>query len=163
MMSKILELKQLSGELGRQLKLQEMRLVVAESCTGGLLCQMITAVAGSSCWFDRGFVVYSNDAKQELLGVSQHSLTECGAVSQEVVEAMAVGALNHSHADWSIAITGIAGPSGGTLEKPVGTVWFAFAKRDGETKSFHCSFKGNRESIRHQATKFALQKLVELI
>ena len=162
-MSTELELKQLSGTLGRELQLKHLKLAVAESCTGGWLSEVITSVSGSSNWFDRGFVVYTNKAKQELLHVSEAMLEQFGAVSEQVVEAMAIGALNNSHADVGVAITGIAGPSGGTEEKPVGLIWFGFSVKDESVKTYHRHFNGDRESIRQQAVKFALKKLIELI
>ena len=132
----------------------------AESCTGGWLAKVMTDVAGSSAWFERGFVTYSNAAKQEELGVPAEILDEYGAVSEATARAMALGALQHSHAEHSIAITGIAGPSGGSEHKPVGLVWFAWATL-GQIR--HCDslvFTGDREAIRRQAVFYALQGLL---
>jgi len=130
-------------------------LVTAESCTGGGLAYAITAIPGSSKWFERGFVTYSNESKQELLGVSSNTLEKYGAVSEQTVIEMAHGALRNSHADFSIAITGIAGPDGGTAEKPVGTVWFAWGTKD-KIQSQLKFFQGDRKSIREQAIEYAL-------
>ena len=118
-------LEALAGRLGALLVNEQLKLVTAESCTGGWVAQCLTAIAGSSAWFDRGFVSYSNEAKQEMLGVPADTLAEYGAVSQPVAVAMAEGALRNSRADWAVAITGIAGPTGGSPQKPVGTVCFA--------------------------------------
>ncbi|MEY3088325.1 MAG: hypothetical protein RLZZ250_657, partial [Pseudomonadota bacterium] len=114
-------------ELGNALTKKKFRIALAESCTGGLVCQHLTNIPGSSFWFDRGFVTYSNESKIELLKVSQDTLLKFGAVSKEVSSEMALGALNESHAQIALSITGIAGPSGGSIEKPVGTVFFAIA------------------------------------
>ena len=140
---------------------------VAESCTGGWVAKVLTDLAGSSAWFERGFVTYSNRAKHEMLGVAESTLQMFGAVSEETVSAMAVGALTNSHADFSLAISGIAGPGGGTKEKPVGLVWFAWAEknRQGETVmlSEQKNFSGDREAIRYQAVTHALTQLVNLL
>ncbi len=162
-MSDDLALKQLSGKLGRKLQLNHLRLAVAESCTGGWLSQVITSISGSSNWFDRGFVVYSNAAKKDLLQVSEKDLEQYGAVSEEVVAAMAQGALKNSDVDVSVAITGIAGPSGGTEERPVGLVWFGFAMKDANIQTIFHHFEGDRESIRQQAIQFALQQLIDIV
>ncbi|MCG8315854.1 MAG: CinA family protein [Pseudomonadales bacterium] len=130
----------------------------AESCTGGWVAQAITAIAGSSGWFDRGFVTYSNEAKREMLGVRVHSLRKHGAVSQKIVEEMALGAVKKSNAQFSVAISGIAGPSGGTEDKPVGTVWFAWACGESVESSMMC-FPGDRQQIRFGAAMIALQGL----
>ncbi len=139
------------------------QLVTAESCTGGLVAKYLTDQAGSSQWFERGLITYSNAAKQELLGVSLRSLEKYGAVSEEVACEMALGALKHSRAQVSLAITGIAGPDGGSLDKPVGTVWFAFATKESEVISKMQHFPGDRQSIREQAALFALQGLLSLL
>jgi nicotinamide-nucleotide amidase len=120
-------LKSLMKELAGQLTAREWKLATAESCTGGGVAYQLTETAGSSAWFERGFVTYSNLAKVEMLGVKQSTLESFGAVSEQVVRAMAEGALSHSQAQVSIAITGIAGPEGGSKEKPVGSVWFGWA------------------------------------
>jgi nicotinamide-nucleotide amidase len=139
------------------------RLAVAESCTGGLLAAQLTARAGASRWFERGFVVYSNDAKQDLLGVQAATLQQQGAVSEAVAREMAEGALVRSNAQWSVAITGIAGPDGGTPAKPVGTVWIAWAGPGGLDRSQLHNFSGNRESVRQQAVQAALARLAALL
>ena len=143
-------------------------IATAESCTGGLVAKLITDRAGSSRWFERGFVTYSNLSKEEMLGVSSESLKHWGAVSEPVAAAMAEGALKHSQANYSISITGIAGPDGGTNDKPVGTVCFAWAekKTDQDGVSSHTEqkqFSGDRESVRMQSAVFALQNLERLI
>lgn len=133
----------------------------AESCTGGLLASLLTELPGSSSWFDRGFVTYSNNAKEELLDVPTQLIKEYGAVSGEVAEAMALGALHHSKATFSVAITGIAGPDGGSLDKPVGTVWFAFAIRGKGVESQRCYFHNEgRQQVRMLACRQALLGLI---
>jgi nicotinamide-nucleotide amidase len=137
------------------------RLATAESCTGGGVAQALTAIPGSSSCFDRGFVCYSNDAKREMLGVASETLDRCGAVSEAVAAAMAQGALIRASVDWALSITGIAGPDGGTPDKPVGTVCFAWAAPDRcETHTRH--FDGSRETIRAQSVSFALEELLRL-
>lgn len=152
----------LAAELGNILKAQGRTLALAESCTGGLAAQYVTAIPGSSAWFDRGFVTYSNDAKIEMLGVSQTTLDQHGAVSEATAREMALGALNRSHAQFTFAITGIAGPDGGTPEKPVGTVCFAWADTIGKVKSATVRFAGNRASIRRQSVVHAVTIAMEL-
>lgn len=137
-------------------------LTLAESCTGGWAAQCVTAIAGSSAWFDRGFVTYSNAAKQEMLDVAADTLQRHGAVSEQVAREMALGALRHSHADFAAAITGIAGPDGGSVQKPVGTVCFAWATSDGHIDSTTDCFAGDREQVRRLAVKTALQGLLRL-
>jgi nicotinamide-nucleotide amidase len=145
-------------------RLQERGLVLAcaESCTGGWVAQTVTAVAGSSAWFDRGFVTYSNQAKEDMLGVPAPILAQYGAVSEETARAMAVGALTHSLAQVALSITGIAGPSGGTPEKPVGLVCFGWAKGEA-VRTESVRFDGDREAVRRQAVIHALQGLLALI
>jgi nicotinamide-nucleotide amidase len=130
------ELEKLAERLGQRLLERGECLAAAESCTGGWLAQSVTAIAGSSAWFDRGFVTYSNAAKIDMLGVPENTLNRHGAVSEAVARAMAQGALAHSRADWTVAITGIAGPGGGSPEKPVGTVCFAWASKQGGCEAF---------------------------
>lgn len=154
-----MDLTKLITKLGTGLTAKKLMLATAESCTGGMAAEVITSVAGSSDWFERGFVVYSNAAKHEMLGVKSKTLTEFGAVSEEVAKEMAEGALAHSHAQISIAITGIAGPTGGTKEKPVGTVCFAWSRVGAETIMLTKHFAGNRNEIREQAAQFALAEL----
>lgn len=153
----------LAADIGKQLRAHDLMLCVAESCTGGQLAQVITSVAGSSNWFERGFVTYSNEAKQEMLGVKENIISRYGAVSEQTAHAMAEGALRHSHADLSIAITGIAGPDGGTAEKPVGTVWFAWAGKNIATQTQHQQFSGDRIAISDQAVQFALKVMLEIL
>ncbi len=157
------ELNALAAELGARLKRSACLLASAESCTGGGLADTLTAIAGSSAWFERGFVTYSNPAKQELLGVPEHMLTQHGAVSALVARAMADGALIHSHAQYSVAITGIAGPGGGSAEKPVGTVFIAWAGTRRETREQQYAFLGDRATIRRQSVLAALQGLLRYI
>ena len=147
-------------EVVHALKRQGLMLATAESCTGGWVAQVITSVAGSSEWFERGFVAYTNLAKREMLGVSTTTLSRYGAVSEQCARAMAEGALTHSHAQVALAITGIAGPSGGTPEKPVGTVCFAWATKKRDTISRKHVFIGDREAVRRQAVATALQGLL---
>ncbi len=139
------------------------QLVTAESCTGGMIASAITGTPGSSHWFERGFVTYSNLSKQELLGVSDQILIQFGAVSEQTALAMAVGALNHSVGHIALAVTGIAGPDGGTIEKPVGTVCFGWAVKGGVSKSSQKIFPGDREAIRRAACKYALEGVLSLL
>lgn len=141
----------------------DMKLVTAESCTGGGIAQMLTSLAGSSVWFERGYVTYSNAAKQECLGVSEEILEQYGAVSEETASAMAMGALENSHADVSISVTGIAGPDGGSDEKPVGTVCLGWSKRGGRTLTTRVVFQGDREQVRQQSALMALQGLLDFV
>ncbi len=156
-----LELYKLAESLGQQLLNRSMKITTAESCTGGGLSFAITGAPGSSAWFQEGFVTYSNRAKSELLGVSESILSKYGAVSSETARAMAEGAKNRAHADFAISITGIAGPNGGTSEKPVGLVWFGFY-----TSSLALTkkqiFSGDRAGIRSQAIQYALELAIEL-
>lgn len=138
-------------------------LVTAESCTGGGVAYAITDMPGSSEWFERGFVTYSNAAKQEQLGVAHELIVRFGAVSEQVAAAMALGALQHSHADFSVAVTGIAGPDGGTAEKPVGTVCFGWGQRGGDVRTTRIVFDGNRRQVRELSILTALQGLTDLV
>lgn len=156
------DLLKLSTELGAALKSQRWMLALAESCTGGWVAEAVTAIPGSSAWFDRGFVTYSNASKQEMLGVNSHTLQAHGAVSEHTALEMALGALKHSHATIAAAITGIAGPDGGSKEKPVGTVCFAWATSAGLSESMTMQFTGDREQIRIQSVKTALEGLLQL-
>lgn len=153
-------LETLAAELGAALLARGEWLAAAESCTGGWLAQSVTAIAGSSAWFDRGFVTYSNAAKMDMLGVPENTLARHGAVSEATARAMAQGALAHSRADWSVAITGIAGPSGGSPDKPVGTVCFAWAAKAGGCEAQTCHFAGDRAAVREQAVRHALRGLL---
>ena len=155
-------LSALSAIAGARLKAAGERLVTAESCTGGWVGQAITAVAGSSDWFDRGFVTYSNAAKEEMLGVRPETLARHGAVSEEVAREMAVGALARSRGTVSVSITGVAGPGGGTAAKPVGLVCFGWA-RGGSVRTETRRFDGDRDGIRRQAVLRALQGVLECL
>ena len=141
---------------------KQLRLVTAESCTGGLIAAACTDLAGSSAWFERGFVTYSNAAKTELLGVPERVLRRAGAVCGPVAQAMAEGALAHSHAQVAVAVTGVAGPTGGSPAKPVGTVWFGFAL-PGRVLTEKCHFDGDRAAVRQATVRHALARLVELL
>ncbi len=154
------ELMQLSERIGQALKARGATLTTAESCTGGWVAKAITDIAGSSAWFERGFVTYSNEAKAQMIGVQPESTLEAhGAVSEPVVIEMAIGALKAARADYAISISGIAGPDGGSEAKPVGTVWFGFASVKGEGITRRECFSGDRESVRRQATVYALKTL----
>ncbi|WP_105663731.1 nicotinamide-nucleotide amidase [Cronobacter dublinensis] len=153
------ELMQLSQKLGAALKAQGATVTTAESCTGGWVAKVITDIAGSSAWFERGFVTYSNEAKEQLIGVDGATLAAHGAVSEPVVRQMALGALNAAAASYAVSVSGIAGPDGGSAGKPVGTVWFGFADNQGRVEARVQRFDGNRDSVRRQATAFALQNL----
>lgn len=159
----MLDLELLAEDLGRLLVDRGEMLAVAESCTGGWVAETVTAIPGSSAWFDRGFVTYSNAAKMEMLGVAETTLAHHGAVAEQTARAMAQGVIAHSRADWSVATTGIAGPSGATPGKPVGMVCFAWARRDGGCEAQTCHFSGNRTEIRAQAVRHALNGLIERI
>lgn len=148
--------------LGQLLLVRNQSVTAAESCTGGLVCGAITDVAGSSSWFERGFVVYSNQAKHDMLAVPQSLLEAHGAVSAQVVEALAQQAKILAGADWAVAISGVAGPAGGSAEKPVGLVWFGWAGPKA-CKTESCRFDGDRAAVRAQAVQHALTGLVNLI
>ena len=137
------------------------KIVTAESCTGGLIAAACTAIAGSSDWFERGFVTYSNEAKAELLGVPKALIEAHGAVSAEVACAMAEGALSNSHAQLAVAVTGIAGPNGATPGKPVGTVWLAVARAGVAAQAELLTLAGDRAAVREQSVQRALQRLLE--
>lgn len=157
------ELESLAERLGARLRAGGDSLATAESCTGGWAAQAVTAVPGCSEWFDRGFVTYSNASKEELLGVRADTLSREGAVSEATAREMAAGALARSGASVALAVTGIAGPSGGTAAKPVGTVCFAWATRTGNTRSQTLLFAGNRRQIREQSVLRALAGALELL
>ncbi len=146
--------------LAARLVARNEMLATAESCTGGWVAKVCTDLAGSSAWFDRGFVTYSNQAKQDMLGVSATTLDTCGAVSEEVVTEMVDGALAGSRAGWALAISGVAGPDGGTAEKPVGTVWFAWGGPMGWRSAQRFDFDGDRDTVRRQAVLKALDVIV---
>lgn len=150
-------------QLAEVLVKNKQQLAVAESCTGGWLTKVLTDLAGSSAWFERGFVTYSNDSKHEMLGVKESTLEQYGAVSEETVIEMAQGVLENSPADFSVSISGIAGPDGATKDKPVGLVWFAFADNDNNVMSEQQVFRGERNEVREQAVHYALTKLLPFI
>ena len=155
-------MKALARKLGRLLKRRRQMLVTAESCTGGWAAQAVTAIAGSSAWFERGFVTYSNEAKQELLGVSKRTLRKFGAVSEETAREMARGALRRSRGSIALAVTGVAGPGGGSRAKPVGMVCFAWARGRrvvAETRRF----RGGREAVRRHSVRHALEGVLRIL
>lgn len=156
-------LTQLATNLGVALKACNLKLALAESCTGGMVAEVITRVAGSSAWFDRGFVTYSNQAKIDMLGLLPQTLENYGAVSEQTAVAMVLGALKHSQAQAAGSITGIAGPHGGSADKPVGTVCFAWVKVNQPASTITKHFQGNRQQIRQQATAFLMQQLIEVL
>ena len=150
----------LAKKVGARLKAARGMLVTAESCTGGWVAEAVTSIAGSSDWFERGFVTYSNASKEELLGVSANTLKEHGAVSEQTAREMAEGALARARGTLALAITGVAGPGGGSREKPVGTVCFAWAdKKKTVVETRH--FSGDRESVRRQSVLRALEGVLE--
>ncbi len=150
-----------AAELGQALKQHDMMLALAESCTGGMVAEAVTSVAGSSAWFDRGFVTYSNAAKIDMLDVSGKTLEAFGAVSEQTAAEMAAGALKNSAAQIAGSITGIAGPDGGSPEKPVGTVCFAWVMQGQPVNTCTQHFEGNRQKIREQAAIFMMSGLIE--
>ena len=158
-----MNLQNLSEQVGTRLLEKHFWLATAESCTGGWISQAITDIAGSSQYFDRGFVTYSNESKQDMLGVSQETLTQHGAVSEQTVMEMVQGALANSRADIVVAVSGIAGPSGGTPDKPVGMVWHAWALRDGESVTQVEHYLGSRSEVRQQTVETALQGILKLL
>jgi nicotinamide-nucleotide amidase len=151
----------LVGQLASALRARGWRLTTAESCTGGLIAAACTALPGSSDWFERGFVTYSNAAKTELLGVPAELIDRDGAVSEQVACAMADGALAHSHAQIVVAVTGIAGPGGGSPGKPVGTVWLAWACVDVPARAMRLQLSGNRDAVREGTVLDALRILIQ--
>jgi len=157
------ELDDLALRVGHALKASRRMLATAESCTGGWVAQAVTAVPGSSHWFERGFVTYTNEAKQEMLGVSGETLAAHGAVSEAVVREMAQGALAHSRAQAALAISGVAGPSGGTPAKPVGMVCLAWAVAGSDAQSETQHYPGDREAVRRAAVVRALVRLLQVL
>jgi nicotinamide-nucleotide amidase len=155
-------LNALSRKVGKRLKAARAVLATAESCTGGWVAQAVTAISGSSAWFDRAFVAYSNAAKQEMLGVRKKTLAGHGAVSEETAREMAKGALRKSRASVAVAVTGIAGPTGGSASKPVGMVCFSWATRKGQWSETR-RFKGGRESVRRRSVVRALEGVLETL
>jgi len=153
----------LAQQLAQVLLTDGGRLVTAESCTGGGIAWLLTSIPGSSRWFERGYVTYSNESKQEVLGVPGDTLLRYGAVSEPTAAAMASGALLRSHADYCAAVTGIAGPDGGTADKPVGTVCFAWGRAGGVVRTARVRFPGDRREVRERAILLALQGLLDLV
>ncbi|MGX4744154.1 nicotinamide-nucleotide amidase [Providencia rettgeri] len=158
-------LETLSIQIGLKLKEQGKTVTTAESCTGGWVAKVLTDISGSSDYFQRGFVTYSNEAKHQMIGVKNESLQRYGAVSQQVVTEMAEGALLEACADFAVSVSGIAGPGGGSIEKPVGTVWFGFAQKQADQTVFvttqHRVFQGNRNEVRFQSTVYILETLLK--
>ncbi|KNC07992.1 hypothetical protein AC790_18210 [Pantoea sp. RIT-PI-b] len=155
------QLQQLSYRIGEQLKIRQATITAAESCTGGWIAKVFTDISGSSAWFERGFVTYSNQAKQQMVGVQVSTLEQHGAVSEPTVREMAVGAGKAAAAEYAIAVSGIAGPDGGTPDKPVGTVWFAIAGPEGRVLAQRKIFAGDRDAVRRQSVAWALQTLLD--
>ncbi len=141
----------------------DIMLTTAESCTGGGISHLLTSLPGSSAWFERGFVTYSNEAKQDMLGVAALTLEKYGAVSEECAAEMASGAVTHSRAEVAVSVTGIAGPDGGSPGKPVGTVCFGWCRREADRLTAMHVFKGDREAVRQQSISMAIQGLIELL
>lgn len=156
-------LYELSDLLGQKLLARGWRVATAESCTGGGVAAAITAISNSSSWFEYGIVSYANSAKEKLLHVSSETLASEGAVSKATVEQMVKGVLDLSGANVAVAVSGIAGPTGGTAEKPVGTVWFAWGLASGVVNSNRCNFSGDRMSVQHQAVVYAINGLLKLL
>jgi len=155
--------RDLAQQLGERLLAAGLTLVTAESCTGGWVAKVLTDIAGSSQWLDRGFVTYSNQAKRDMLGVRADTIGRYGAVSEATVRAMVQGALRHSRATVALAISGIAGPSGGTADKPVGTVWLAWARAGGDIRTRCERFPGDRDAVRRQAVSAALKGALAIL
>ncbi len=153
----------LARRVGEACRRRTVMVATAESCTGGGIAEAITRIGGSSGWFERAFVTYTNRAKVEMLGVSAATLDRFGAVSEAVACEMACGALSHSPADLAVAVTGIAGPTGGSAEKPVGLVWFAWTHRGGPVQARRFVFAGDRAAVREQTVAVALQGLLDLL
>lgn len=156
-------MNELAEKLGARLKARKQMLVTAESCTGGWASQAVTAIAGSSEWFERGFVTYSNAAKEEMLGVRAATIAKHGAVSEETAREMALGALKHSRGTIAVAITGVAGPGGGSAAKPVGTVCFAWARKGHDASAETRRFSGDRDAVRRQSVEHALGRMLQLL
>ena len=159
------ELAGMARSAGLHLAAAGRSLTTAESCTGGWIAKVLTDISGSSAWFGSGYVTYSNEAKQDMLNVPRETIEQCGAVSEETVRAMAEGALAKSGADYAVAVSGIAGPEGGTEDKPVGLVWFAWARRDdggADITTRHERFAGDREDVRRRTVAAALHGVILL-
>ncbi|HBO24430.1 MULTISPECIES: nicotinamide-nucleotide amidase [unclassified Providencia] len=161
------QLEILSIQIGKLLLQQGKTVTTAESCTGGWIAKVLTDIAGSSAYFHRGFVTYSNDAKHQMIGVQNELFQQFGAVSAQVVSEMATGALKEAAADYAVSVSGIAGPDGGSIEKPVGTVWFGFAQKQADGSSDvitkQCLFQGDRNQVRLESTCYALEFLLQII
>ena len=153
----------LAAQVGGALKSNGLMLATAESCTGGAVAVAMTDLGGSASWFERGFVTYTNEAKQEMLGVEPDTLQRYGAVSEAVVREMVAGALRHSRAQVALSVSGIAGPTGGSPDKPVGTVWFAWGIKDGQSVAQLHHLAGDRAAIRAQSVRIALQGVIEIL
>jgi nicotinamide-nucleotide amidase len=158
-----LTLQDLAIKVGSALTQQGLMLASAESCTGGWLGQTITSIAGSSAWYERGFITYTDISKREMLGVNSTTLEQYGAVSEEIAYEMAEGAIARSHVQVVVSVTGIAGPGGGTAKKPVGMICFAWIMKDGLARTETRYFGGSREEIRQQAVAEALQGVIDLL
>jgi len=156
-------LYRLAEKVGAALKARQLMLATAESCTGGWIAEAVTMVPGSSEWFERGFVTYTYVSKREMLGVREATLGKHGAVAEEVVREMVEGALARSHAQVVVAVSGVAGPSGGTPDKPVGFVCFAWGMKDGKPRSETKRFFGDREAVRRLSVEHALEGVLELL
>jgi nicotinamide-nucleotide amidase len=157
------ELYRLAVRVGRALKQQELMIATAESCTGGWIGQAITMVPGSSEWFERGFITYTYISKREMVAVKARSLARHGAVSEQVVREMVLGALNNSHAQVAVSVSGVAGPSGGSPDKPVGTVCFAWARKGSATVIETRRFRGDRDQVRRRAVIHALRGVLKIV
>ena len=157
------ELNELAERLGKSLKDKGLMLATAESCTGGWIAQAVTAVPGSSEWFERGFVTYTYISKREMLGVKPETLETYGAVSEQTVAEMTQGALARSHAQVAVSVSGTAGPGGGTPQKPVGTVCFGWGLKDGPVQTRLLHFDGDREAVRRHAVAFAIEQVLQVI
>ncbi len=160
------DILKLTQVLGEKFLAQKIILTTIESCTGGMLAAQLTSISGSSTWYDKGFITYSNQSKIDYVGVKENTINKYGAVSQETANEMALGAIMHvydnSQSNFSLSITGIAGPSGGTKLKPVGTIFFAIANKENIIFEHKALFKGNRAEIREKAVLFALNQLLAL-
>ena len=156
-------LYKLAERVGKALKSRNLMLVTAESCTGGWIAQAVTMVPGSSDWFERGYVTYTYISKREMLGVKEATLAAHGAVAEEVVREMAEGALERSHAQVAVAVSGVAGPGGGTPGKPVGTVCFAWAAKNAASRAQTVRFPGDRDAVRRLSVERALQGVLRLV
>ena len=156
-------LYKLAARAGKLLKTRKLMLVTAESCTGGGVGEAVTMVPGSSDWYERGFITYTYISKRELLGIKRQTLDKFGAVSEQTTREMAAGALKHSHAQVAVAVSGTAGPSGGTPDKPVGTICLAWCLKNGAMVSETRRFNGNRQTIRRKAVMRALQGVLEML